>query len=110
MSFLTYTKRCIIEFASPDGLATHDNNVEYVDWYTEQINNDLGVYEQVFAPFKYIGPTTAEVLCVNQSQAEDLVATIVRHGEELGEPITATTILDFSGTIESFDPDPRYQF
>ena len=107
MASLTYTKRCIVEFLSPEGLTAHDNNVEYQYWYYEQIDNNLGEPTHSWLPFKYISPTMGEVLCVNQSQAEELVAISNRISEELNHPITSITILDFSDTIESFGPDPR---
>ena len=105
MSSVTYTKKCIVEFSTVEGLIAHSNHFEYANWYKDQVDNNLADPKNSFLPFKCISPTINEVLCVNQSQAEDLIATIIKIGEQLNHPLTATTILDFSDTIQSFKQD-----
>jgi hypothetical protein len=105
MSLLTYTKKCIVEFSTVEGLIAHSNHVGYGDWHNDQIASNLGDANNSFLPFKCTGPTTSEILCVNQSQAEELIAMMVNVGEQLNHPLTASTILDFSDTIQSFKQD-----
>jgi len=105
MSSLTYTKRCIVEFSTVEGLLAHSNHVEYIDWFKNQVSNNLADPADSFLPFKSISTTINEVLCVNQSQAEELMATMIKIGEQLDHPLTATTILDFSDTVQSFKQD-----
>ena len=105
MSSLTYTKRCIVEFSTSEGLIAHLNHVAYADWYNNQVNNNLVDPNNSFLPFKSTSATTNEVLCVNQLQAEELMAMIIKIDEQLNHPLTATTILDFSDTIQNFKQD-----
>ena len=113
MSSLTYTKKCIVEHSTVEGLIAHHGHVEYKNWYINQVDNNLVDSTRLnlvdpynfFLPFKYTSSTTVELLCVNQSQAEELMAIIIMISEQLNHPLTATTILDFSDTIESFEQD-----
>ena len=105
MSSLTYTKKCIVEFSTSEGLLAHLDHLAYADWYNDQVNNDFADPNYSFLPYKSISTTTNEVLCVNQSQAEELMAMIIKIGAQLDHPLTATTILDFSDTIQSFKQD-----
>ena len=105
MSSLTYTKKCIVEFSTVEGLLAHSNHVEYTDWFKNQVDNNLADPTDSFLPFKSTSTTTNEVLCVNQSQAEELMAKMIEIGVQLDHPLTATTILDFSDTIQSFQQD-----
>jgi hypothetical protein len=104
MSSLHYTKRYIFEFSTVEGLIAHFRHDDYGDWYNDQIINNLGDPENSFLPFKYTGSTTGEVLCVNQSQAEELMALMIKISENLNHSLIATTILDFSDTVQSFKP------
>jgi len=105
MSSVTYTKKCIVEFSTVEGLIAHFNHGEYVNWYNDQVDNNLADPKNSFLLFKCTSPTTSELLCVNQSQAEELIAMMIRIGEQLNHPLVATTILDFSDTIQSFKQD-----
>ena len=103
MSSLTYTKKCIVKHSSIEGLRAHSNHIEYGNWYNNQVDN-LVDPAHAWLPFKYTGETTGEVLCVNQAQAEEFATLITNHGEQIGYPV-ATSIIDFSDTIQSFKPD-----
>jgi len=105
MSSLTYTKRCIVEFSTVEGLLAHSNHVGYIDWFKNQVSNNLADPTDSFLPFKSTSATTNEVLCVNQSQAEELMVMMINISEQLNHPLTATTVLDFSDTIQSFKQD-----
>ena len=105
MSSLTYTKRCIVEFSTVEGLLAHSNHVEYIDWFKNQVSNNLADPTDSFLPFKSTSTTINEMLCVNQSQAEELMAKMIETGVQLDHPLIATTILDFSDTVQSFKQD-----
>lgn len=103
MSSLTYTKKCIFEFSTKEGLIAHAEQYQYSNFYDNQIFNGIGDPDRVFLPFRYTSPTTSEVLCVNQSQAEDLITMSTELGDTIGHPIVANAIVDFNDSIEKFD-------